>query len=313
MMVKRVHSEERRRSEGRRRFPERNFSPDRPLRRVSVAEGIFYPDNEEAVISQIASWGLKDGANTPSFGGQVIIAPHGAWDISGKTAGAAFAAVQANKGGAAINGREIERVILLGPCHSSGEQGIYLSESVAFETPLGDLPVDLRLNRKLASCSPAVISDIIREDDIFHLAEHSLEVLLPLIKYCLPDTKIVPVIMHGSDPALISGLAKVLRLTLENCMEKSLIVVSSNVSVSYDPALAFSMAEEFRSVLPGMDTAAFLDRLSDGRINACGSAIITALLESGLLAGRHFSALTPLTHETDDDRQIVYYGAFAAV
>jgi len=315
-MERRGYPEERRRSEGRRRpeewrwFPERNADPDRHLRRAPVVEGIFYPDNREAMINQIASWGVKEGSSTASLGGQVIIAPHGAWDISGKIAGAAFATVQAGSGGDPGNkpaACEIERVILLGPCHSPGEQGIYLSESVVFETPLGDLPVDWRVNRKLASCS-----SYIREDDIFHLSEHSLEVLLPLIKYCFPDVKIVPILVHGSAPVLISGLAKALWVILENCMEKSLIVISSNVSVSCDSALASSMAEEFCSVVSGMDTRGFLARLSDGRINACGGAIIAALFESGLLTGRHFSALTPLSHGTEEDRQIVYYSAFAA-
>ena len=307
-LEERRHAEGKRRSEERRRFPERNYGHDRPLYRSPVVEGIFYPENPEAVISQIASWGVKEGFHASFPGGQVIIAPHGAWDISGKIAGAAFAAAQAGKDGRALNGQVIDRVVLLGPCHTPGEEGIYLSESTVFGTPLGDLMVDRRLNRRLASFSP-----FIKEDDIFHLSEHSLEVLLPLVKYCVPDAKILPVLVHGGAPALISALAGALRAALENCMEKSLIVISSNVSVSRDSALASSLAEEFRAVLPGMDTEGFLARLSDGRINACGGPIIAALLKSGLLAGKRFCALTPLIHETEEDGQTVYYGAFAAV
>jgi len=314
-MVKRNHPEERRHSEGRRRseerrrFPERNSGTERQLRRAPVAEGIFYPDSREDAIHQIASWGVQEGANTPCSGGQILIAPHGAWNISGKIAGSAFAAAQANR--PTVNeplARTIERVILLGPCHGLGEQGIYLSESAVFQTLLGDMSVDRRLNRKLASCS-----SLIKEDDIFHLSEHSLEILLPIIKYCTPAAKIVPILVHGSGPVLISSLARTLRVILENCMEKSLVVISSNISVSYDSAHAFSMATEFCSMLSDMDTKGFLARLSDNRINACGGAIIAALFESGLLAGKAFSALTPLFHETEEDGQIVYYGAFAAV
>ena len=268
-------------------------------RRVPVVNGIFYPDNRETLTNQLASWGLKNGSNISAPGGQVIIAPHGAWDISGNIAGAAFASVRV---------RGIRRVILLGPCHSFDEEGIYLSESDFFETPLGDLPVDLKLTRKLASCST-----VIKVNDIPHLSEHSLEVLLPLVKYCLGGVKIVPILASGNRPVLISGLAKALRIILEEHMEESLLVISSNISRSPDPALALSMAEEFRSIISNMDTGAFLARLAEGRINACGGALIAALLESGLLDGKHFSALTSLAHGTGEDGQTVYYGAFAAV
>jgi len=277
-------------------------------RRFPVANDIFYPDSRETLASQLASWDLKTAGNFSSRGGQVIIAPHGAWDISGSIAGAAFASVQGNDvqpDYVPVNG--IRRVILLGPCHGCNEEGIYLSESDIFQTPLGNLPVDRKLNRELASCST-----LIRVNDIPHLSEHSLEVLLPLVKYCFPDVRIIPILANGGRPALISGLARALRVTLENYMEESLLVISSNVSRNMEPALALSMAEEFRSVLLSMDTGVFLASLAGGRISACGAALIAALLESGLLDGKRCSALTPLINSIEEDGQTIYYGAFAA-
>ena len=280
-----------------------------PRLRAPVANGIFYPDSRESIINQIASWGLREGSSAPSPGGKVIIAPHGAWDISGKIAAAAFAALQANEAPLSeISLHGVSRVILLGPSHCNGDQGIYLSESASFQTPLGDLPVDYRMNQKLASCST-----LIRENDILHLSEHSLEILLPIIKYCFPAARIVPILVQGNRPTLISGLARALRLTLENYMEQSLIVISSNVSGCYDSAVAFSMADELRSLLSNMDTGGFLTSLSEGRITACGGILIAALLESGLLEGKRFSALTPLAHENEEDGRTVYYCAFAAM
>jgi len=290
---------------GKRRYSEAR-------QRVPIVSGIFYPDSRETLTNQLVSWELKEGLNTRSSGGQVIIAPHGAWNISGNIAGAAFASTQANK--APVNeaplnepeARGIRRVILLGPWHGSNEEGIYLSESVTFQTPLGNLPVDRKLNRELSSCST-----LIRMNDIPHLSEHSLEVLLPLVKYCFSDVKIVPILASGGRPALISGLARALRVVLENYIEESLFVISSNVSRNIDPALALSMAEEFRSVLLSMDTGAFLTCVAKGRISACAAALIASLLESGLLAGKRFSALTPLAHGTEEDGETVYYGAFS--
>jgi len=48
-------------------------------------------------------------------------------------------------------------------------------------------------------------------------------------------------------------------------------------------------------------------------MSACGGALVAALLESGLLAGKHFSSRTPLIHAAEENGQTVYYGAFTAV
>ncbi|MCL2070348.1 MAG: AmmeMemoRadiSam system protein B [Treponema sp.] len=274
-------------------------------RRSSVVNGIFYPDSSETMKSRLASWGLKEGLS--ALGGQALLAPHGAWDLTGNIAASAFVSVQERgQGSGGLRGRSVSRVFLLGPHHQNAEEGIYLSESCSFETPLGDLMVDQKLNRKLASCAT-----LIRVNDIPHLSEHCLEVLLPLVKYCFPKAKIVPILMAGRRPALISGLAKALWIVLEKHMEASLVIVSSNISRDPDPATARSMAHEFNGLLANMDTPAFLSRLNAGRISASGGALVGALLKSGLLEGRHFSSLLPLSQGKGEMGDTVYFGAFS--
>ena len=270
-------------------------------KRSSVVNGIFYPESPETLTDMLAAWGLTTGS---ANGGQVIFAPHGAWDLTGSIAASAFAAVQKQNGQA---GKSIRRVLLLGSCHDSSEEGIFLSESASFEPPQGELQVDQKFNRRLASCST-----LIRINDIPHLCEHSLEVLLPLVKHCFPEAKIVPILMSGRRPLLISCLAKALRIILEKHMEESLIVVSSTVSRNSDPDIALSMADEFRSLLEAMDTKAYLSSLAVSRISACGAAVLGALLESGLLDGKHFSSLCPLVQSMGENGETVYHGAFAA-
>jgi len=270
-------------------------------KRAMTVNDILYPENPETMTKMLVSWGLKTGS---ASGRQVLVAPHGAWDFSGNIAASAFAATQKGNGQA---GKKISRVLLLGSCHDSSEEGVFLSESTLFETPQGDLLVDQKLNQLLASCST-----LIRVNDIPHLSEHSLEVLLPFVKHCFSDAKIIPILMCGRRPLLISCLAKALRVTFEKYMEESLIVVSSNVSRNHDPALALSMADEFNSVLKAMDTKSFLAGLAASRISACGAALLGALLESGLVDGKSFSSLCPLITSKGEDGETVYYGAFIA-
>ena len=265
-----------------------------------MVNGIYYPEGEAALTDLLASWGLKKGF--PAKGGQAIVVPHGAWDLTGGIAATAFGGVQGS-----ADGDGIGRVLLLGPCHESGGDGIYLSESDFFETPLGNLEVDKGLNRKLSSCST-----LIGINDIPHLSEHSIEVQLPLVKYCFPNAQIVPILMDGSKPMLISALAKALRISLETYMKDCLIIISSTVSQNLDAATAFTMANEFSSLLGGMDAQAFLAGLAEGRISACGGALMGALLESGLLSGKRFSALVPLKQVKREEGETVYYGAFGA-
>jgi hypothetical protein len=70
------------------------------------------------------------------------------------------------------------------------------------------------------------------------------------------------------------------------------------------------MAEEFRGSLEKMDARALLESLAAGRISACGGALAGALLESGLLEGRHFSALCPAAQGIGENGETVYYGAY---
>ena len=283
-------------------------------RRAPVVNGIFYPDDREALTSHLASWGLREGSietdygnnqtekDASGFGGQAILAPHGAWELTGNIAGRAFAAVQERE---AKTGRSIARVLLFSNHHYPAEEGIYLSESASFGTPLGDLVVDGNLNRELASCSPRI-----KIYDIPHLSEHALEVLLPLVKYCFPGAKIVPILMSGTNNRLISDLAYALKTVLREHTEENLFVISSNVSQDPDPALALSMADTFRGLISDMDSRGFLSSLAGGRISACGSALIAALLESDLLHGKHFSSLCPMTQAAGENGETVYYSAF---
>jgi AmmeMemoRadiSam system protein B len=116
----------------------------------------------------------------------------------------------------------------------------------------------------------------------------------------------------GARPILISGLAKALRLVLEKVLDESLVVISSNLSQNLDPALALSMADEFCSLVKGMDSRKFLSRLAAGGISACGGPIIGALLKTELLGSRCFESLCPMTKAVGDKGETVFYGALGA-
>jgi AmmeMemoRadiSam system protein B len=281
--------------------------------RSPIGAGLFYPDNGIAIEKRLESFGLKNGMGGNA---RAIISPHGAWDISGAIAGAAFRAA-AGRTKDNFSETAVQTVVLLGGISESGVTGLFLSESDYFETPLGELPVNWALGSELASCSTSFVIN-----DIPHLGEHTIEVQLPFVKYCFPGASIVPVLMRSnpgaSRLALISGLARALKSVFESRLDSTLFVVSTNISIygdnddnkeHDDENTALSGAEACVKMLTEKRTEDFLQAVDRGEINSCGSPLAAALLESGLLEGRR-GKLIPgsLIKTKGEDSKTVYYG-----
>jgi AmmeMemoRadiSam system protein B len=270
--------------------------------RSPMVGGMFYPEDGIEAGDRIA--GFAAPGETGHRAG-AIIAPHGAWDISGSIAGAAFSAAggRFSPGG----GTGVSRVVVLGPVHNRHETGVFLSDSDFFETPLGNLPVDRERSEEILS-----LDSMFELNDIPHLREHSLEVLLPFIKYYFPEASIVPILMGGSDPLLISALAEALWRVFEPLMDYTLLAVSCNISMNTDAELARTQAEECVRCLLEKNSARFNAGLRNGRLNPCGGALAAALLESGLVAEMESALVSgPLIHARGEENKTVYYGAVA--
>jgi AmmeMemoRadiSam system protein B len=264
--------------------------------RFPVVGDLFYPGDRAGIEAQFRALGLERLAGGHAA---AIIAPHGAWEISGRLAAAAFSAA---------GGRQdsLSQVFILGPIHGQGE-GIFLSDSDWFDTPLGPIKVDRETGNDLASCST-----LFEVNDIPHLREHSIEVLLPFIKYCFPHASIVPILMGTLRRPLIDALARALKIVAGPVMGKSLCVVSCNVSVHSSGETARAQAEECVRLLMKKDADAFCAGLSGGQLSACGGALAASLLESGLLAGREAHLFSnPLGSARNEENKTVYYGALS--
>jgi MEMO1 family protein len=267
--------------------------------RSPIVDGLFYPEDMTGILSYMQSIGLKRGKGGLA---QAIIAPHGAWEISGSLAGAAFASAAGRTGL-----KSPSRVVLMGPIHDKREEGIFLTNSHSFQTPLGDIPVDQEASGWLESYSP-----LFEVDDIPHLHEHSIEVLLPFVKHCFPHASIVPILMGQPQPQYTSVLAHALRAVFEPVMENTLLVISLNLASHSSEAAALNMADEFVRLFQEGKHGELCAALQDGRIASCGGALVAALLQSGLIDTAHSRVASDslLSARTEQDKS-VYYGAFS--
>jgi AmmeMemoRadiSam system protein B len=258
---------------------------------------LFYPDERAELAAQLRGFGLERGVGGAA---SAIIAPHGAWELSGAVAAGAFRA-------AAGRSDRVSAVVILGNIHHAESPGVYFSDSNFFTTPLGRLRVDRDICESLVSCST-----LFEINDIPHLQETSLEILLPMAGHCFPAAAIVPILMKGAQPRLIAALGRALRIILEPIMDTTLVVVSSNISIHADERTAREGAETCVRLLEKRQTRSFIAGLYDGRISSCGGALIAALLESGLVADKSAGVASgPLVSAKAEQGDTTYYAGIA--
>jgi AmmeMemoRadiSam system protein B len=256
-----------------------------PIRPTAVA-GVFYPADAPTLAAQVQALLAKTtpAGNLPTP--KALIVPHAGYIYSGPIAASAYALLEPLRD-------VIRRVILLGPSHRVGFQGIALPSCAAFATPLGDVDIDNEAVFDIAQ-RPGVVFD-----DRAHAQEHALEVQLPFLQIVLDHFRIVPLTLGMVAPHVVADLLEALWGGPE-----TLILVSSDLS-HFNP---YTLAQHD-------------DRISANQVlaleppltheQACGATGINALL---LAAQRHHLAprLLDLRNSGDtagDRSRVVGYAA----
>jgi hypothetical protein len=266
--------------------------------RSPVGAGMFYPDDKNEMLDYLRSFSLEKSAFSYNRGGyaQAIIAPHGAWSYSGPLVANAFSSAMGRS-------ESIKRVVILGPIHDKRENGLFLSNSHSFHTPLGNIPVDHEMSEELE-----FYGSFFEINDIPHLGEHSIEILLPFVKYCFPHASIVPVLMGQPKAQYIYDLAQALKAAITPVLDETLIVISCNLSSDTDQTTARILAEECLRLFSEKNATALASAILDGRLNACGGALAAGLFESGLLDGTHACSVThDMISAVSAENNTVYY------
>src|SRR5262245_19351484 len=130
------------------------------VREPAVA-GRFYPARPAEIEQELPAYLPTQTSEPVSAIGCIV--PHAGWMYSGHVAGAVYARLKLPR-----------RLIILCPRHYPMGQPVAINLAGAWRTPLGDVPVDAELADALMRTCP-----LLRNDDVAHEAEHSLEVQLP--------------------------------------------------------------------------------------------------------------------------------------
>ena len=188
-----------------------------PIRPAAVA-GTWYPG--AAAPLRTAVDGHLAAAEAPPAGEDVValIAPHAGLRYSGPVAACSYRAVA---------GRRYDVVLLVGPSHHYGFEGVAVWPAGAFETPLGRVEVEAGVADRLLA------SPVVGAHPAAHEPEHALEMQLPFLQTVLPGAPIVPLLLGYQERPTIEALADAL---VEACAGRAPLLVASTDLSHYFPA-----------------------------------------------------------------------------
>ncbi len=230
--------------------------------RLPAVAGRFYPSDPDQLRQQIDRFLTAIRIESPHRP-KALIVPHAGYIYSGAVAASGYAWLAPWSG-------QIDRVILLGTCHSPGVSGLAASTAEAFLTPLGPIPIDRSAVEDSLQLAQVHINDEAHDRD------HALEVQLPFLQVVLESFVIVPFLVGSADAGTVS---QVLEPLWEG--DQTIVVVSSDLSHHHPYEEARKLDAASARAIELLDGAALAPR------SACGRNAIAGLLHAAAHHGLH--------------------------
>lgn len=243
--------------------------------RPAAVSGSWYPGTRGALTREVDEY-LDAAAEGPGGTITAVIAPHAGIMFSGPVAAFAYKAAAA---------MAYDSVVLAGPSHFIGFDGVAVYPDGAFETPMGLASVDSGLASRLMRL-PAI-----RAMPSAHAREHSLEMQLPFVSRLLPAARIVPLLMGFQKRETIRQLADALADALKDT--RTLIVASTDLSHYFSATEAIALDRRVQDHVNRFDPEGLLELAGEypeherGRYVGCGiGPAISVMLAAQLLGAR---------------------------
>ncbi|TEU04540.1 MAG: AmmeMemoRadiSam system protein B [Candidatus Aminicenantes bacterium] len=252
------------------------------MKRKPAVGGSFYPGREDALKEMVA--GMVDPESEKEKA-VCVVSPHAGFEYSGPVAGAVFSSVELP-----------DKFVILGPSHRPIQSRVAIMKEGVWETPLGNVKVESSLAELIMSHS-----QLIEEDEIAHVHEHSLEVQLPFIQYFKQDVTIVPVCLsyHISFEEL-EDLGKSIARGIKDFDQDVLIVASTDMSHYVDQSVA--KEKDFLAIerILELDARGLYDIVEQENISMCGFQPTTSAVVASKELGAEKASL--IKYQTSGDR-----------
>ena len=270
------------------------------LRHPAVA-GRFYPRDPDDLRAEAHGYlspiSVSNHAPVKAIG---CIAPHAGYMYSGHVAGAVFARVEIPR-----------RCIVLCPNHTGMGKALAIMSEGAWETPLGQIPIDTELAVSFKQRFPAL-----QEDSAAHRAEHAVEVELPFLQLRQSELKFVPIALGTGQFETLDQLGKALADVITAQKDSVLIVASSDMN--HYESDAITRVKDHRAIerILTLDPRGLYDVVTQQAISMCGFgpavAMLTAARRLGAKSAELVKYATSGDMSGDLDRVVGYAGVVVA-
>jgi hypothetical protein len=266
------------------------------LRHPAVA-GRFYPRNpgDLRAEAQVYLSQAKPAHDTPveAIG---CIAPHAGYMYSGHVAGAVFARMEIPR-----------RCVLMCPNHTGMGRALAMMSEGAWETPLGEVPIDSELAAALKQRFSAL-----HDDSTAHRAEHAAEVELPFLQLRQPKLVFVPIALGTGQFEPLEQLGHALADVIAAQKEPVLIVASSDMNHYESDAVTRAKDHKAIERILTLDARGLYDVVTQQDISMCGFgpavAMLTAARQLGARSAELVRYATSADVSADYERVVGYAG-----
>lgn len=236
------------------------------VRRPAVA-GYFYPADREALIRQIEAWTARYPVLSEAC---AVILPHGPYQRCGKVIGATLSRV-----------RIPQTCVILGASHTDTAMRWSLLAGGAYQTPLGEVPVNESYAAFLKeNCS------FLEWDASNQRGEHAIEVVLPFLQALRPEhLDVVPIIINADEAEAFRQLARTLHTMIQSAKEPLLLIASSDLS-HYEPYERLLLHDRLLlEAIQGLDAEAVVKCVEALKAKMCGYGAVACVLHAAKLLG----------------------------
>ncbi|MHA2298171.1 MAG: AmmeMemoRadiSam system protein B [Candidatus Hodarchaeales archaeon] len=277
--------------------------------RKAVRAGSWYSGHEKGLIEEINRMYLHEvgpGRKPPDIEQRSnrksllgLVSPHAGYACSAPTATHGFLALAEDR-------RELDTVILLGNKHTHHGPDISITTHDAWETPLGVVPINKMIAKKIVENKnelPDHISRLLDFDASAHADEHSIELQVPFLQHLYPEFNIVPIaIGHLSTDDTTTFGNYLADIILEEQVESSIVFIASSDMAhgNYFPQLNHQQVSELDKLalkpILNRDPAALEEAVRKHQISMCGVGPVKVLLTvTGKLGGEKVKLLNYAT------------------
>jgi AmmeMemoRadiSam system protein B len=219
------------------------------------------------------------------------IAPHAGYMYSGHVAGAVFARIEIPR-----------RCVVMCPNHTGIGRALAMMAEGAWETPLGEVPIDSELAAALLGRLPAL-----HDDAAAHRAEHAAEVELPFLQLRQPELKFVPIALGTGQFEPLEQLGHALADVIAAQKDPVLIVASSDMN-HYESDVV-TRVKDHRAIerILSLDPRGLYDVVTQQDVSMCGFGPAVAMLTAARQLGAKSAELVKYATSGDvsGDREMV--------